>query len=65
MQPVKEDINITPSEVNKKIISETFKVVSDFNNEKLIEFRCKFFSNYKKRRNKMRHLTPKRKKRKK
>jgi hypothetical protein len=65
MQPVKEDNSMTPSESNKKLIKQTYTIVSNLNDEELMKFKPDVFIQYKKRRNKMKHLTPKKKKRKK
>ena len=65
MTPIIEDENMTSSGITKMKIKETYKLVSNFNDEELMKFKPDMFVEYKKPRNKMKHLTPKKKKRKK
>ena len=65
MQPYKDDNSVTQSDSNKQLIRETYKLVSNLNDEELLKFKPEMFIQNKKRRNKMKHLTAKKKKRKK
>jgi hypothetical protein len=65
MTPVKEDENITSSLTNIKAKHLIRNIVSSFDELDLLNFKPILEINYKKPRNQMKHLTPKKKKRKK
>jgi len=64
MQPIKEDENMTSSLTNIKAKNFYREILTDLDDLRLMEFKATITVDYKKKRNKMTHLKPKKKKRK-